>query len=84
MDSIFIQLHINWTGKDISMNKIRDYKSDNLCRHVYEPEKPSPPPPQSSISRYQAHKTKARLGRTQSSPKGQRDADSSTSKLRQQ
>ena len=55
MDSIFIQLHINWIGKDISINKIKDYKSDNLCRHVYELEKPSPPPrpppPQSSISR---------------------------------
>ena len=55
MDSIFIQLHINWTGKDISINKIRDYNSDNLCWHAYEPEKPSlppwPPPPQSSISR---------------------------------
>ena len=54
MDSIFIQLHINWTGKDISNNKIRYYKSDNLCWHVYEPEKPSPPPgsppPQSSLS----------------------------------
>ena len=36
MDSIFIQLHISLTGKDISINKIRYYKSDNLCRHVYE------------------------------------------------
>ena len=48
-------MHINWIGKDISINKIRDYKSDNLCRHVYKLEKPSPPPgpppPQSSISR---------------------------------
>ena len=26
MDSIFIQMHINWIGKDISINKIRDYK----------------------------------------------------------
>ena len=54
MDSIFIQLHINWTGKYISISKIRDYKSDNLYRHIYESEKPSPPPgpppPQSSIS----------------------------------
>ena len=45
-------MHINWTGQDISINKIRDYNSDNLCRHVYESEKPSlppgPPPPQSS------------------------------------
>ena len=55
MDSIFIQLHIKWTGNDISINQIKDYISDNLYRHVYEPEKPSPPPgpppPQSSISR---------------------------------
>ena len=55
MDSIFIQMHINWTRKDISINKIIDYKSDNLYQNVYEPEKPSPPPapppPQSSISR---------------------------------
>ena len=60
MDSIFIQMHINWTGKDISINKIRYYKSDNIYRHVYELEKLSPPlgppPPQSSISRQQAHK----------------------------
>ena len=52
--NIHIQMHINWIGKDISINKIRDYNSDNLCRHVYEPEKPSPPlgppPPPSSIS----------------------------------
>ena len=42
-------------GKDISINQIRDYTSDNLCRHVYKLEKlspsPGPPPPQSSISR---------------------------------
>ena len=50
-------IHLNahhCIGKDISINKIRDYISDNLCRHVYEPEKmsprPGPPPPQSSIS----------------------------------
>ena len=47
-------MHINWTGKDISINKIRDYNSDNLCWHFCELEKPShpprPPPPQSSIS----------------------------------
>ena len=30
--------------------------NDNLCRHICEPEKLSPPPPQSSISRQQAHK----------------------------
>ena len=88
MDSIFIQMHINWKGKYISINKIRDYKSDNLCQKFYEPEKPSPPPwplpPQYSISRQQAHKTKKRLGRTQSAPKGQRDVDSSTRNLRQQ
>ena len=55
MDSIFIfKMYMNWTGKDISINKIRGYNSDNLCRPVYKPEKPSPPlrptPPQSSIS----------------------------------
>ena len=78
MDSIFIQLHINWIRKDISINKIRDYKSDNLYRHVYEPEKPSPPPGppplQSSISMES-------LGReAMCAPKGQRDADSSRNK----
>ena len=55
MDSIFIQLHIKWIGKYISINQIRDYTSDNLCRHICELEKSSPPlgppPPQSSISR---------------------------------
>ena len=39
---------------------MRDYISDNLCRHVCELEKlsppPGPPPPQSSISQYQSHK----------------------------
>ena len=44
-------MHINWTGKYISINKIRYYKSDNLYRHIYESEKssppPGPPPPQS-------------------------------------
>ena len=59
MDSIFIQFHIKWTGKDISINQIRDYTSDNLYWHVCELEimspPPRPPPPQSSISRYQAH-----------------------------
>ena len=54
MDSTFIQFHIKWTGKDISINQIRDYTSDNLCRHICELEKlsppPEPPPPQSSIS----------------------------------
>ena len=52
-------LHSNanyWTGKDISINQIRDYISDNLYRHVYEPKKLSPPPPQSSISRQKYHK----------------------------
>ena len=53
MDSSFIQLHIKWAGKDISINQIKDYISDNLCRHVSEPEKlsppPGPPPPQYSI-----------------------------------
>ena len=50
-------IHLNahhWTGKDISINKIKDYISEKLCRHVYELEKPipppGPPPPQSSIS----------------------------------
>ena len=60
MDSIFIQLHIKWTGKHISINQIIDYNSDILCRHVCELEKlspaPGPPPLQSSISRQQAHK----------------------------
>ena len=88
MDSIFIQMHINWTRKDISINKIKDYNSDNLCQHVYKLEKPSSPPgtppPQSSISRQQAHKEKSSLGIPQSDPKGQRDTDSSISKLRYQ
>ena len=47
-DSIFIQLHIKWIGKYISINQIRYYISDNLCLHIYEPMKLSP---QSSISR---------------------------------
>ena len=54
MDS---NIHLNshhWIGKDISINQIRDYTSDNLCRHVCKPKKlsppPRPPPPQSSIS----------------------------------
>ena len=55
MDSAFIQFHIKWTRKYISINQIRDYTSDNLCRHICEPEKlspqPGPPPPQSCISR---------------------------------
>ena len=84
MDSILIQMHINWTGKYISINKIGYYNSNNLYRHIYEPEKPSPPPPQSYISRWKAHKTKEILGRTQSAPKGQRDANSSIFKLWQQ
>ena len=55
MDSIFIQMHIIGHEKDISINQIRDYTSDNLCQYVCELEKSSPPlgppPPQSSISR---------------------------------
>ena len=47
-------MHINWIGKDISINKIKYYKSDKISRHICEPEKLSPPPrptpPQSSIS----------------------------------
>ena len=42
-------MHINWTGKDNSINKIKDYKSDNLCWHIYEPEKLIPPPRRPSI-----------------------------------
>ena len=86
--STFIEFHINWTRKYIFINKIKEYKSVNLCRHVYELEKPSPPlgppPPQSSISRNKDHKRKEIFGRTQSYPKGQRDVDSSICKLRQQ
>ena len=55
MDSISYSIAHNWIGKDISINKIKDYNSDNLCRHVYKPKKsslpPGPLPPQSSISR---------------------------------
>ena len=74
----------NWTRKYISINKIRDYKGDNLGQHVYKQEKPSPPPgpppPQLSISQLQAHKEKGIFGRILSAPKGQRDADSSIRK----
>ena len=37
--------HLNthyWTGKDISINTIRYYNSDNLCRQVYEPVEDNP------------------------------------------
>ena len=79
MDTIFIfTLERKWIFLLIKQR----YNSDNLCRHFFEPEKPSPPPGppplQSSISQWQAHKTKAILGRAAlCAPKGQRDADSS-------
>ena len=61
--------------------------NDNLCQHVWEPEKlsppPGPPPPQSSISQYKSH-SKGKLGKKTKCSKGQRDADSSTCRLRQQ
>ena len=62
------------------LNVNRD-TNENLCRHLVEIEKPSPPlgppPLQSSISR-QAHKDKGKIGKEhQWLLQGQRDADSS-------
>ena len=63
----------NWTGKNISINKIIDYNSDNLFRHIYELEKlsppPKPPPPQSSIS-HRKLTSKGNLGKNTKCSKG--------------
>ena len=82
MDRIFIQTHIIGQEKIFLLIKIRDYNSENLCRHVFKSEKlsppPGPPPLQSSISQWKAYKAKESLERAaMCAPKGQRDADSS-------
>ena len=70
MDQILIQMHIIGQEKIFLLYAIRDYNEYNLCQQIYESEKLNPPlgppPLQSSISRYQAHKKKEILGRTQS------------------
>ena len=85
MDSIFI-FKCTWIGQENIFLLINQrYNSNKLCRHFYELENlslpPRPPPLQSSISRFKSHKAKKILGRTLCSPKGQRDADSSISKI---
>ena len=74
MDKIFIQTHIIGQEKIFLLISIRDYNRYNLCRHVCESKKTNPPlgppPPQSYISRYQAHYLKESLGRTQKCSKG--------------
>ena len=68
MDSIFIQMHINGTRKDISINKIRDYKNYNLCWNVYKPENSCPPPGPPSLNSKLTRKGK--LGKNKKCSKG--------------
>ena len=84
MDSIFI-FKCTCIGQEKKFPLIKQrYNSDKLCQHFCELEKLSPllgpPPLQSSIARQKYHKAKEILGRTLCAPKGQRDANSSTSK----
>ena len=78
-------MHINWTGKDISINKIRDTivttsvgtSSNPSNRVLYLGLHHFNPP-----SIWQAYKAKASLGRAAiCAPKGQSDADAGINKL---